>query len=97
MADACWTWKSLKKEYDAGIDELIDELHDDELDDDDRPCGRMFYSFEMRFKKSKREGVRDISFLGTMFDWNRYVVYDDGLTPDDLAAAIAKYVTANMA
>jgi len=31
-----------------------------------------------------------------MFDWNRYVVYDKGLTPDDLAAAIAKYVTAKM-
>jgi hypothetical protein len=28
-----------------------------------------------------------------MFDWNRYVVYDEGLTPDDLAAAIAKHVT----
>ena len=53
----------------------------------------MFYSFEMRFKKSKREGVRDISFLGAMFDWNRYVVYDGSLTPDDLADAIAKYVT----
>ena len=85
--------EEFEKEYDAGIDELIDELHDDELDDDDRPCGRMFYSFEMRFKKSKREGVRDVSFLGTMFDWNRYVVYDEGLTPDDLAAAIAKHVT----
>ena len=85
----------LEDEYDAGIDELIDES-DYDLDEDERPCGRMFYYFDMRFKKSKREGVRDISFLGTMFDWNRYVVYDEGLTPDDLAAAIAKYVTAKM-
>ena len=85
--------EEFENEYDAGIDEMIDELDDDELDDDGRPCGRMFYSFEMRFKKSKREGVRDITFFGTMFDWNRYVVYDEGLTPDDLAAAIAKHVT----
>ena len=85
--------EDFENEYDAGIDELIDELKNDEIDDDNMPCGRMFYSFEMRFKKSKREGVRDISFLGIMFDWNRYVVYDEGLTQDDLAAAIAKYVT----
>ena len=92
MLDLC----DLEDEYDAGIDELIDES-DYDLDEDERPCGRMFYEFEMRFKKSKREGVRDISFVGAMFDWNRYVVYDEGLTPDDLAAAIAKYVTAKMA
>ena len=59
--------------------------------------GRMFYYFEMRFKKSKREGVRDIGFHGDIFDWNRYVVYDEGLTPDDLAATIAKYVTTKTA
>jgi len=86
----------LEDEYDEGIDESIDELDDDDLDMDEWPCGRMFYEFEMRFRKSKREGVRDIRFVGVMFDWNRYVVYDEGLTPDDLAAAIAKYVTAKM-
>ena len=86
----------LEDEYDEGIDELIDELDDDDLDMDEWPCGRMFYEFEMRFRKSKREGVRDIRFVGVMFDWNRYVVYDEGLTPDDLAAAISKYVTAKM-
>ena len=87
----------LEDEYDEEIDELIDELDDDDLDMDEWPCGRMFYEFEMRFRKSKREGVRDIRFVGVMFDWNRYVVYDEGLTPDDLAAAISKYVTTKAA
>ena len=27
-------------------------------------------------------------FDGPAFDWNKYVVYDNGLTPDDLAAAV---------
>ena len=89
------------EEYEAGDRELVNKLEDDgsywDLEDDDRPSGRMFYYFEMRFKKSKREGVRDIGFHGDIFDWNRYVVYDEGLTPDDLAAAIAKYVTTKTA
>ena len=33
-----------------------------------------------------------IDFCGSDFDWNEYIVYDNGLAPDDLAAAIQKYV-----
>ena len=31
-------------------------------------------------------------FCGPDFNWNEYIVYDSGLTMDDLSTAIKKYV-----
>ena len=33
-----------------------------------------------------------VDFCGPDFDWNEYIVYDSGLTMDDLSTAIQKYV-----
>lgn len=33
-----------------------------------------------------------VDFCGPDFDWNEYIVYDNGLTMDDLSTAIKKYV-----
>ena len=61
----------------------------DEYDaDDERAFGYFFLSFQMTGRD-----VRNVTFDGPVLDWNNYIVYDDGLTADDVAAAVGEFAS----
>ena len=53
----------------------------------DRQIGYFTMSFDMLYGE-----YGYVDFCGPDFDWNEYIVYDSGLTMDDLSTAIKKYV-----
>lgn len=86
-------WSAVEDE-DSGCGNVPDDIrYDLDLEgSDDYEERRAFSFFFLNFRK-KGDSITDLAFDGPVLDWNRYVVFDNGLTMDDLATAVREYVT----
>ena len=87
-----------ERDADYAIDIALNGYGWDEVGDDS-DCFRLELA-ERNSDHDRQIGVFSLVFDivltyfdGPAFDWNKYVVYDSGLTLDDLAAAVRKYAT----